>query len=242
MKLFQYWDAPTPPDEVAGWIDGFRTQNPEFEHVLLDEAAAIEFIARHYGPRETAAFKACAVPAMQADFIRLCCIDSFGGLYVDADNQSLQPVSGLIDQAPQAMILTWYGLINNAFLMFRRPHDPFIRACLALTVENVEQRRFKTEFTSTGPGVDNAVRAVIDPSSLDEMLALFDGEAMRDWGFRELLDYAHALIRPSAELTEAFGAITFLNTLAAAPWVGAEQPAYKQGDRHWVTWKGDIYR
>ena len=242
MKLFQYWDSPIPPAEVAGWIEGFRTNNPEFEHVLFDEVSAADFILRHYGQRELAVFKACAVPAMQADYIRLCAIDTFGGLYIDADNQSLKPLASLIERAPRSMLLTWMGLINNAFLLFRKPHDPFIRACLALATENVEHRRFKVENTSTGPGVVNAVRAVIDPAAIPEMAAAYNNWMCSEWGFHELIAYARAMIEPDDELVAAFKAATLMHTLDTSPWIGADQPAYKASDRHWVHWKGDIYR
>ena len=242
MKLFQYWDSPTPPAEVASWIEGFRTGNPEFEHVLFDEGSATEFIARHYGPREVAAFKACAVPAMQADFIRLCAMDVHGGVYVDADNQSIKPLSELIAQAPRSMMFTWMGMVNNGFLLFRDPHDPFVRACLALTVENIEARRFETEFTSTGPGVFNAIRGLIDPATLTAVRAAFDNPMASAWGFEELLQIAAASVPLTPVLVEAYGAVTLINALAASPWIGADQPAYKETTRHWLRWTGPIYR
>lgn len=241
MKLFQYWDSATPPPEVAQWIEGFRVRNPEFDHVLFNAATAIDFIAEHFGPREVAAFQACAVPAMQADYIRLCAIDVHGGVYVDADNQSLGPLSELIERAPHALMFTWVGLVNNGFLMFRRPGDPFIKACLALTTANVEARRFDIEFTSTGPGVFNAVRALVDPAALPEILHAFDNPICASWGFPKLLAYARDLIEPTPELVRSFEAITLINALQAGPWIGADQPAYKAGERHWLNWKGAIY-
>ena len=242
MKLFQYWDGAQPPADVAGWVDGFRTRNPEFEHVLLNEATSLDFITRHYGPREAAAFRACAVPAMQADLIRLCVLDVFGGVYVDADNQSLRPLSELIDRAPRSLAFLWTGLINNGFLMFRRPADPFVRACLALTLDNIEARRFEIEFTATGPGVVNAVRAVADPSCLDTVLAAFDNPVCCSWGLPALVEHARAMIPATPELIEAVASLTLMHALAASPWIGADQPSYKQGDRHWPNWKGAIYR
>ena len=241
MKLFQYWDQASPPAEVAGWIADFATRNPGFEHVLLNEETAAGFIATHHGPRWLAAFRTCAVPAMQADYIRLCVLDTFGGVYVDADNQSLRPLAELIDQAPHALMFTWGALLNNGFLMFRRAGHPFIRACLALTTANIEARRFDVEFTSTGPGVANAVRAVLEPSVLPAILADFDNPLTSGWGFAELIEHARVLIQPTAELLEGFREITLMNALAAGSWIGAEQPAYKAGERHWLNWKGPIY-
>jgi hypothetical protein len=242
MKLFQFWDGREPPEEVKGWMDGFRDRNPDLDYVRFDADSAAEFIANHYGPREVAAFRACAVPAMQADYIRLCAINIFGGVYVDADNQCLQPLEGLLARAPNALLFTWLGLVNNGFMFFRHAGDAFIRACLALTLENIEARRFNIEFTATGPGVFNAIRALIDPTSLDEITASFDNSVCRPWGFDELLEHARRSVEVTTPLVEAYRAITLLHALAASPWIGADQPAYKKTNVHWINWDRPIYR
>ncbi len=242
MKLFQYWDSPDPPAEVARWTDDFRTRNPDFEHVLFDRESASVFIADHYDARHVAAFRACAVPAMQADYIRLCALDVYGGVWVDADNQSLKPLSELIAQAPHGLMFTWFGLVNNGFLWFREAGNLFLRACLALSTENVEARRFKTEFTSTGPGVFNAIRVLLDPGSLPEVIDAFDNEMMKHWDFPTLLEIARTSVTVTPELREAYRSVTLINALAAGPWIGAEQPDYKKTERHWLNWTAPIYR
>jgi hypothetical protein len=241
MKLFQFWDEPEPPADVAGWIEGFRSRNPEFEHVLLNRVTAEDFIARHYGPREVAAFRACAVPAMQADVIRLCALNVFGGVYIDADHQSLQPLGGLIAQAPRTMVFKWLGLLNNAILSSRECGDPFLRACLELTLQNIEARRFVTVFMATGPGVFNAVRALLDPAATGEIMAALDTLECRNWGFEALLGHARNAVDVTPELVGAYRAMTQMNPIAASLWIGLDQPAYKQTDRHWGRWKAPIY-
>lgn len=242
MKLFQYWDSPPPPPEVAAWIEGFRTRNPEFEHSLFDREAGARFIADRYGPRELAAFEACAAPAMQADYLRLCLMDCFGGLYADADFQSLQPLSSLIARAPRSMMLTWEGHVVTGFILFRRPHDPFIRACLKLATENIEARRFGNVYNATGPGILNAIRALIDPASLPVVLKAYDNPLGRRWAFPELLEHARASIVITPELAAAFRDISLMRSLDALPWLGTEQPAYKKTERHWLHWEGPLYR
>ena len=242
IKLFQYWNNPVPPPEVAGWIAGFRDRNPDFEHRLFDEESAAGFIRERFGTREEAAFRACAVPAMQADYIRLCALLVHGGVWVDADNQSLRPLAELIARAPRSMVFSYLGLINNGFLWFREPGDAFLRACLALTIENIEARRFTTEFTSTGPGVFNAIRVLLDPASMPEVLKAFGNEVMGSWGFDELLEIARASVAITPTLSEAFNAITVIPAMAGSAWIGADQPEYKKTGIHWLNWTGPIYR
>ena len=242
LKLFQYWNTATPPPEVAGWIADFRSRNPEFDHVLFDEVSAAAFIRRWFGAREEAAFQACAVPAMQADVIRLCAILVHGGVWVDADNQSLRPLKELIDQAPHSLVFSWTGLLNNGFLWFKEADSPLLRACLDLTWENIHARRFQTEFTATGPGVLNAVRALLDPDAVPQMLAAFDNPMCRPWGFAELIEHAKSSVQVTPELIQSYKSLTIMNALAARPWIGSEQPAYKQTKQHWLNWEEPIYR
>jgi hypothetical protein len=268
MKLFQYWDTPVPPPDVAQWVEDCRDRNPEFEHVLLNEATAQDFIARHYGPRELRAFRSCAVPAMQADLIRLCVIDTMGGIYLDADSRCVRPLSELIATAPHAMMMTFMHSLINGFLMFRQPHHAFIRCCLALALDNIEARRFRNVATSTGPGIFTALRDFIAPSSLEqapapEVVAAWKSKllgfiaqsqsqasptpeivAAVDWDsdLVELAKYTRSLIVRTPELVAAFESVTIMDTLAAARWIVHEQARYKQTELHWLNWKGDIYR
>ena len=242
MKLFQYWHTSAPPDDVARWIEGFKINNPEFDHSLFNHESAEVFIAEHYGSRMRAAFLTCAPPAMQADYLRLCLLDTYGGLYVDADNQSLEPLSELIDQAPFSMMFTWVGgLINNGFVLMRSARDPFVRACLELATDNIQKKRFNSIFTTAGPGVLNAVRALAKPDAISEMAPLFDNEVCRDWGFLDLVKHARDTIEATPELLLSIDRITLINALSAGRWVGTKQPAYKDAGHHWLQWKGSIY-
>jgi hypothetical protein len=266
MRLFQYWDTPTPPAEIAELIDECRDRNPEFEHVLLNEATAGDFIARHYGERERRAFRSCAVPAMQADVIRLCLMDALGGIYLDADIRCVRPLSELIERAPHALMTTLARSLNNSFLMFRQPHHAFIRCCLALALDNIESRHFKNVAIAVGPGIFNALRQIIDPSSAErtpspevlagfqsaigKILASSDSPVAPNWevamawepGLVELQKLARPLVASMPELISAYRSITIVDTSTTSQWMVAQQPAYKQTVRHWVNWTGDIYR
>ena len=256
LYLFQYWDSPVPPREVAGWMAHMGANNPEFTHAVFDEARARAFIAAHYGSREVAAFDACAVPAMQADYFRLCALESSGGLYVDADTQSLEPVAPLVARAPGGFVYTFLGNLNNAIAFFPSAHSPFLRACLALATDNIETRRFSSVFTTTGPGVFDAVRAVLAPETFEATIAYLESirgsglrsfgvspEEVLSWGLREILNVARATIELTPELEASCRGMTLLDSFTQlAPWFGNAQPEYKQTARHWLHWPGSIYR
>lgn len=267
MKLFQYWDRPAPPADVAAWIDEVRAHNPEHEHVLMNEGTAADFIAAHYDDRHLAAFRACGHPAMQADYFRLCAMDAVGGIYLDADMESRQPLTSLLDTAPHALVVTWRTLLNNSILMFRQPGHPFIRACLTLATDNIEHRRFRSVAIATGPAVFNAVRYVAEPLFRDfvshllqsdsvevaallgnvadpETRAKIDSAAARTgWEeMKELAGIADRIVPASDELTAGYAAMTLMATGPATPWIATAPAKYKDEASHWIAFDQDIYR
>jgi hypothetical protein len=198
---------------------------------------------------------------MQSDIIRLCLIDTMGGIYVDADSRCLRPLSELIARAPHALMWTFLGGLNNSFLMFRQPHDVFIRCCVALAVDNIESRRFKNVAVATGPGLFTTLREFIDPGDTEQRpspqdLANCELMLSKALGFPLNLEVMRALepelvelrklVRPlvadTPELVSAFRSVTLIDAFATLPWISGQQPAYKQTVRHWTNWTGDIYR
>ena len=242
MKLFQYWDTDSPPDDVAAWIEGFRAQNPEFKHRLYSRDSASRFIRKHLGQREQKAFDAIAVPSMQSDYFRYCAVETLGGLYLDADYQPGQPLSGLIAQAPHALMLKWWGHVVGGALMCREPGNAFIRACRELTTDNIENRRFPSAFTAGGPGVMNAIRLLFEPEAHYEIMASYDNPNGRHWQAEELHALARNLVEVTPELRAAYASFTVIHCLAAEKWLGTKAPGYKRTPTHWTNWSGSIYR
>lgn len=242
MKLFQYWNDAMPPDDVAGWIEDIRRDNPEFEHILLNETSGARFIAERYGPRELAAFRACVQPAMQADFLRLCLMDAEGGLYLDADLQSRAPVGGMIADAPDALLPVCNDIFCNGVMLFRRPGNLFIRACLAVAADNIAARRFSNVLIATGPGLFNAVRCIVDPGIRPHVEALVSFSNWGEAGWDELVVRAEQMVQPSAALAADMAAISLIDSAATMRWLGIAPAAYKSTERHWLNWTGATYR
>ena len=242
MKLFQYWDTGSPPDEVAGWIEGFRVKNPELKHRLFDRDSASWFIRKHLGERYQRAFDACAVPSMQSDYIRICAVEVMGGVYADADLQCLQPLNGFIERAPRSLMLSWGKQLLHSFMMMREAHDPLISASLELVTRNIEERRFTSAYTATGPAILNAIRGLVYPGSLEKIFPILDNPVCRSWDFPGLVEFSREVVSVTPELQQSLADLTVIRSVDALPWIGTEQPAYKETDAHWLTWNGPIYR
>jgi hypothetical protein len=245
LKLIQFWDRPPIPAEVVAWMDGFRDRNPTFEYEFFDEVRAADFIAAHQGERTLAAFKAIAVPAMKSDFFRLCAIEVWGGVYVDSDHYSLLPIETLLQNETRSIVPIFGEFLNCHFLYFPRPSDPFIKACVALSLDNIESRRFSISFMACGPAIYTAVMHIADPTTAAHMLEVYEkNPLMSGWGYPELVDRARRVIEPTPELVAAWHNIRIMSIFELGQWIASEgePPSYKTSGKHWLNWKGSIYK
>jgi len=241
MRLFQYWDTGDPPDDVAAWVESFRSLNPEMRHRLFSRDDAAWFIKKHLGDRELRAFDVCAVPAMQADYFRLCAMFAKGGVYSDADYFCLKPLNELAALTPKSLVALLDDQFMNSFLLCRTAGNPYLGACLDLATLNIEERRVSSPFTATGPGVLNAIRVLLDPAAAPGVLAAYDNAICSEWGFPETITLARAAIAVTATLREAFAAMTVMPFGQLRSWIGRGYPAYQRTAVHWRNWDGSIY-
>ena len=244
MKLIQFWDRPPIPSDVVAWMDGFRDRNPTFDYEFFDEVRAADFIAERQGKRALAAFKAIAVPSMKSDFIRLCALEAWGGVYVDSDQQCRRPLDTLVGQEDRPIVTLFGPFLNGNFLYFPKPHNPFIQACLTVSLDNIESRRFETAFTACGPASYCAVMNIADPTTIEAFQTPTEANALlARWGYLQLLDHARRLIAPTPELIAAWRDIRTISALDLVEWIGGdnEPPEYKSSERHWLNWSGSLY-
>jgi hypothetical protein len=242
MKLFQYWDTGEPPDDVAAWIEGFRAMNPDFKHRLYDRGSASWFIRKNLGQRHQRAFDALLVPSVQSDYLRLCAVSQFGGAYLDADFECLEPLSTLLAEVPDDIVMVWEERLVSGFMLFRQPRAPFLLACLELATQNIEARDMGGIYAIAGPPVLCAVRSLLDPAYLALMNQGFNrNEKAPSLVWPRLMARARNIIPVTPELRASLEAIRPIHALALARWMGTPQPAYKAGPRHWVNWEGPVY-
>ena len=232
MKLIQYWDTGEPPDEVIGWLESFRAMNPDMETFCFNRGGASWFIRKRFGPRERAAFEACAVPAMQADYFRLAALVAWGGVWADLDNVCAAPLVGLLRGAPEGIIPVIGNRLTNCFLAAWEPGNPFFRACLDLATERIERRIERGVYDITGPGVLNAVRLAIGAIPED------NPHLQLTW---EPPYTPTPVLADPAAVREALLGLTRVHVLSLEPWLQPVEAAYKDTPDHWLHWTGSIY-
>lgn len=256
--LIQYWDDGRPPDDVAALLDAVGHANPGMRQLVFDRAGAETLIAERFSARELAAFRACAVPAMQADYFRYCAAHALGGAYVDADFRPLGPLWPLLGGARDGLLFGrahiprgWpadlfgdrervgpYWIVANSVFLLRAPGHPLARLAIDVATANVERRVCEDVAAVTGPGVFTSVYLL-------DRLGSFDA----------FLEFAAAgALAPSARLfCEVVGdpgrAAEALDGIRVAPFECTREALlevvdeleYKSTEVHWRNRRGSIF-
>jgi mannosyltransferase OCH1-like enzyme len=241
LPIIQYWHSPEIPGEVAELTATFRDRNPELRYLLFDEAAAETLIAEHLTAREVAAFRSCAVPAMQADYFRYCAILVLGGVYADVGFQCLRPLQTLIETADEGMLFTRKPQIINGFFLFKGPGHPFLRLVLDVATANIEKRVAETVNKVTGPWIFTGLEFIHRAGSLEAVRRMIIGE-----DGERLANPALDVIEDYTRVDTAFEGVRIAPMELAGKWIARPlaQLQYKQSETRWVGWhrRGNIFR
>ena len=241
MRIIQYWDTAIVSPEVLPFIDTFRVKNPDCEHILFNEATAESFIAAHFSQREIAAFRACAVPAMQADYLRYCALLVTGGIFADADIRCLQSLRPLFEQVEHAQFFRKpNGAIPNGFFITRFPGHELLKFQLDVATLNIERKAFDNVWLATGPGI-LTVLSLLNQGTVEDFRPIYTPWTPESHAnFLRLADlvrsvagdrihslFDQAIVSPMSDLSE---------------YLSGARVKYKNTAVHWVNWPGSIYR
>ena len=235
LPIIQYWHSPDVPADVAELIASVERQNPDLRHLLFDEAKADSFIAEHLTERELAAFRACAVPAMQADYFRYCAVYTLGGLYVDADFRCMRPFRRLLEETDEGVLFRRVnGAIDNGFFAFTTRRHRLLRLVLDLVTANIEQRAAEEIWWVTGPGTFTALAELHCRGSFQAAR-----EAAAGRGFEQRVQPLLDSIGKHERVTEAFEGVRIASFDPETDCVEMTDPppSYKQKELHWVNWQ-----
>lgn len=244
LPIVQYWHSEEIPTEVRELTATFRDLNPGLHHMLFNEKDAGAFVAERFGKRELTAFRSCAVPAMQADYFRLCAVLELGGICADVDLLCIEPLQSLIDSAGRGLLFeNRHGHILNGFFVFPGSHHPLLRLTLDVATENIERRVSPKVHEVTGPWVLSLLRLLLRRGSLER--------ARRDAAGRRVIEpLVESMIEAVGDfdrVREAFEGVRVDPIEKAWRWLAkpAHRPLYKEHDLHWEHWHRlgrDIYR
>jgi mannosyltransferase OCH1-like enzyme len=234
LPIIQYWHKSDIPPEVAKLLKTFGECNPSMHHMVFSEERAREFIGENFSAREVAAFDACAVPAMQADYFRYCAVLELGGVYVDADFCCLRPFQPLIEQTNGGMLFRVEpGNLINGFFLFETSGHPLLRLALDVATVNIERRAAQQVNVVTGPWIFTGLEILHRVGSIDAARQRAAGqqfEAFANSMLEAVVDYER--------VTEAFESLYVAPFSWAKRWIGNAESRlpYKDTEVHWVNW------
>lgn len=150
--VFQYWDKADLPPEVHQVMASWQGL-PGYEYRRYTRCEAQLFLREAFGPEEEKAFLLANNVAEECDFLRLCLLHHFGGIYVDADDRHLGQLDALL-KPPADLILCRepFGAIANNFLC-AVPGHPLMQIAIDLSSRALLSRSRECTWSKTGPGM-----------------------------------------------------------------------------------------
>ena len=151
--IAQFWDEPTPPEDIAALMRSWQERNPTHRHLCFDTGSALAFLTARCPPEVALAFRRAREPAQKADLFRLAFLFAEGGCYADADDRCLRPIGELLPQAVRfAAFQEEYGTLGNNFLA-AAPLHPVLGTALELAVTAINRGDEDMIWLATGPGL-----------------------------------------------------------------------------------------
>lgn len=249
LPIVQYWDRPAVPSDVAELFATVDEHNAGRPHLVFDASSAQSLIAERLGRREVAAFDACAVAAMQADYFRYCAVYALGGIWLDADCRCLADVGSLLRPGRGMFVEGAGGRVNNWALIFGVKRHPVLRLAIDVATTNIEHRLFDKIRLVTGPGILTALIGIAHQGTSQPLF-----ESIREWSaaddperrgqveaYRESLRTA---IGDGTSVVEAFETVEVAPASLMEGLVrhGSSHLEYKSTEAHFPNFRSSIYR
>lgn len=248
LPLIQYWHDESVPSEVEELFARVSEHNPDMRQMIFSQMTAKAFIETHLGAREVAAFEACAVPAMQADYFRYCAVHVLGGFYCDADcicAGSLLPLLEADGIVVESMSMP--QTLNNNLFAFRDPGHLFPKFAMDIATAAIENRLSENVSAVTGPFIFNLLWRGLKRGSLDAWLREAEGSSGLTGEKKSVARQVEAIrlaVGGDSRLSSAFDGVRVLAWADILDVItpGSNQLAYKETKSHFIHWEGSIYR
>lgn len=255
--LIQYWHEEQPPDEIEELLAQAQGHNPAMDHLVFDQASAAELIVAHHGARELAAFRACAVPAMQADYFRYCAVHALGGVYCDADISCSGPFTPLLEGRGRLLEGSGgLGVIANHLFGFRQPGHPLLGLAIEIATIGIESRFCERVTFVTGPLIFTALGLIHRLGSLEHFVEKMDatvaklevrygsGPRLERQPWLDHLESIRSVVGDYERIESAFAgvAVTPFDRSPVPPRAELPLLAYKRSESHYPNWSASIFR
>lgn len=193
--IIQYWHQQQPPKEVSRLMTSWQKLNPEMHYELFDDSSAQAFLQENFSANILLAYRQCAIPAMKSDFFRYAYLLMKGGIYVDADEECIQPIKPHLNFNNCLIVLKRPVNKQKGFIRWTNrfiaasPQNNIIKEILLQCVKNINGRTSNSLYKVTGPFVFSQVlKSHIDDKNLaiQELSLKQFKQFVRPWGLNDL--------------------------------------------------------
>lgn len=177
LKVFQFWDGRTPPEQVQTLMDICKKANTDCDYRCFNNYTALSYLKSKNLYSAAKAFQLAQSPATKADILRLALLWHEGGIYIDADDLCISPFSQHLDSDAEIYLYiepNIFSLGNN--FMACSPRLPMIEAALNEAVNNVLTVASESTWFTTGPGL--VTRHFVDHYITPELLLSKDARVL----------------------------------------------------------------
>lgn len=172
----QFWDDDNPPADVAVLMSSWTEQNSDYEVQRFSFRSAVVFLREHYPEELLRIFIRPMEPAKRADLFRLAWLYKNGGIYADADDRCIAPISKLLPKgADMVLYQEEYATFGNNFIA-AAPGNSIILRALQQAMICIPRGDADILWLSTGPGL--LTRAVAQQISNQGIATLPPGLAV----------------------------------------------------------------
>ena len=147
-KIFQTYKVPFNElsDSAKLLIEGWKKNNPEYEHYYYSDKDIENFILEHFGASWHQRYLSLEYPVMKADLFRILAIYIYGGFYADLDLESKRPIDLVNKEGTLAYIGVHNpGLFFHPFFGFTAQHPmiAYLVESLAKSIDNNNLKDFE---------------------------------------------------------------------------------------------------
>ncbi len=150
-NIVQYWESDIP-DDVRIITEQWATMNPEYNYSLYDFKSAGDFIKENFPDHIFQGFADAPQPARRANIFRYAYLYLHGGVYVDADERCLIPLSEWLPHSVKCVAAVKdLGVLNCNFVAIAAG-SAVMKTALEGAVSSIINRNVDPLWLTNGPG------------------------------------------------------------------------------------------
>jgi mannosyltransferase OCH1-like enzyme len=109
-------------EKIIIYSEKWKILNPEYEIRLFNDQMCLDFLLEAYSQLHAEVFNFIPDGPIKADFWRLCIINKYGGLYVDADIEPIIPLKEYIEDDDDFVSCISHNFSKDKYAFQLNPH------------------------------------------------------------------------------------------------------------------------